>query len=86
MSDSSSLSSALSDIDDAPIMAPAPAQKTLKLKGGKLTFAAAGAAYTTPKVVSRKATPEPPSPVREPSPLHEYVLADNPAIAVCPPR
>lgn len=36
-----------------------------------------------PATAARKVEASPPRPKREPSPPHEYVLADNPDIAVC---
>ena len=38
------------------------------------------------KYFAKKESPESPPPKREPSPPHEYVLADNPHIAVSTPR
>jgi hypothetical protein len=74
MSDSSSLSSGLSS-------APSEDESHLELtkKDGILKFfnKAPGLA-PQPKVEA-----SPPRPKRDPSPPHEYVLADNPDIAVC---
>lgn len=72
MSESSDLSEAPSEVEDTlAVPAPEKKKKTLKLKQGILNFS---------KHVERPPTPE--SPPREPSPPHEYVLADNPIIAV----
>jgi hypothetical protein len=70
MSDSSDLSSAPSD-DESDLQ--------LTKKDGILKFfnKAPGPA-PQPKVEA-----SPPRPKRDPSPPHEYVLADNPDIAVC---
>lgn len=71
LSDSSDLSSPpSSDAEAAP-----PPKKTLKLKHGKLTFSTKRKAPPT-----RESSPD--EPEREPSPPHDYVLADNPDIAV----
>jgi hypothetical protein len=84
--DSDSSLSSLPSSDDETLQQPI-IKKTLTLKGGKLGFAPAAPA---PKARKRK-VPVPrlspsPSPERETSPPHEYVLADNPDIAVSPHR
>lgn len=75
-SESSDLSEAPSEtIEETPIEAlPPPKAKKLKLKQGKLNFGAA-------RDVPRQPSP-PPAPPREPTPPHDYVLADNPDVAV----
>lgn len=76
-----SLSDSSSDLSTPPLSdtePAAPPKKTLKLKHGKLTFSAKRKATPT-----RESSPE--EPEREPSPPHDYVLADNSDIAVrCP--
>lgn len=77
MSESSDLSEAPSDTVQTPSNSSKEKQKKiLKLKQGKLNFA-------TTQHAPRQSTPDspPPSP-HEPSPEHDYVLADNPDIAV----
>lgn len=74
-SDSSSLSEPLASDDERIKRKPSP-KLTLKLKNGKLDFGR--------RAASPKSSPDP-SLVdlgREPTPPHEYVLADNPDIAV----
>jgi len=74
-SDSSDLSSPpISDSEAAP---PPPQKKTLKLKYGKLSFSTKRKAAP---VRDRESSPD--EPEREPSPPHDYALADNPDIAV----
>ena len=64
--------------DDTSDLSSAPSdnelERQLNEKGGILKF-------LTAKAPAREASP--PRPPREPSPPHEYVLADNPDIAVC---
>jgi hypothetical protein len=64
--------------DDSSDLSSAPSddelERQLNEKGGILKF-------LTAKPPAREASP--PRPPREPSPPHEYVLADNPDIAVC---
>lgn len=74
-SDSSSLSEALPSDDERLKRNPSP-KLTLKLKNGKLDFGRRDA--------SPQSSPEPSllDLGREPTPPHEYVLADNPNIAV----
>lgn len=73
MSDSSDLSEVPSEPEESPLDVAPPKPTTLKLKQGKLSF---GKAKHVPK------PPPPPSPPREPSPVHDYVLADNADIPV----
>lgn len=74
-SDSSDLSSAPASDEEKP------QKPTLKLAGGKLTV---NRIKLKKKNASPESSPEPdPAQLgREPSPTHEYVLADNPDIAV----
>lgn len=79
-SDSSLSSPPSSDDESAP---PVPVvTKTLTLKGGKL----GGSSGPAPRPRKRQIPPArlspSPSPEREQSPPHDYVLADNPDIAV----
>ncbi len=71
--DSSELSSVPSDIED---------DLQLKKKDGILKFFSKAPAKKKASKATR-APPSPPRPKREPSPPHEFVLADNPDIAVC---
>lgn len=65
--------------DDSSDLSSVPSddelERQLNEKGGILRFLS-----TVPKP-DREASP--PRPKRDPSPPHEYVLADNPDIAVC---
>jgi len=80
-SDGSSLSSVPSSADEST---KTVVRKTLTLKGGKLSAGAAAPFAAKPR--KRHVAPPPkspsPSPERDTSPPHEYVLADNPDIAV----
>lgn len=74
MSDDSSELSSVPSEDESDLQ--------LKKKGGILKFFS----KVNPKTEKpKKANSSPPPPEREPSPPHEYVLADNPDIAVCFP-
>lgn len=81
-SDGSSLSSVPPSEDEST---KTVVKKTLTLKGGKLTAGASAPFAAKPKK-RHVAAPPPkspsPSPERDTSPPHEYVLADNPDIAV----
>jgi hypothetical protein len=65
--------------DDSSDLSSAPSddelERQLNEKGGILKF------LTVAPKPEHEASP--PRPKREPSPPHEYVLADNPDIAVC---
>lgn len=84
-SDSSSLSSLPSSEDESP-KSPEVNRKTLTLKGGKLTAGPVAPVKKGPAPRKRNAPAAPrspsTSPERETSPPHDYVLADNPDIAV----
>lgn len=72
MSDDSSELSSVPSEDESDLQ--------LKKKGGILKFFS----KVNPKTEKpKKEDSSPPPPEREPSPPHEYVLADNPDIAVC---
>lgn len=77
MSESSDLSEAPSDaVETRSEQTKEKQKKILKLKQGKLNFSAG-------RHVPRQTTPDSPEPPpREPSPEHDYVLADNADIAV----
>jgi len=75
---SSGLSSTLSTPPLSSDDDRASLKKTLKLKNGKLSFTTKGARRVS-SAPPRGVTPEL---ARDPSPPHEYVLADNPDIAV----
>jgi len=80
-SEGSSLSSVPSSEDESK---KTVVRKTLTLKGGKLSAGAAAPFAAKPR---KRHVPLPPkspspSPERDTSPPHEYVLADNPDIAV----
>jgi len=69
--------------DDSSELSSVPSEDEsdlqLKKKGGILRFFS----KVKPKVDKPIKTDSPPPPEREPSPTHEYVLSDNPDIAVC---
>jgi hypothetical protein len=70
----------LSDSSSELSSVPSEDESNLQLtkKDGILKFFSTAPKPTPP---TREASPPPPE--REPSPPHEYVLADNPHIAVC---
>jgi hypothetical protein len=69
MSDDSSELSSVPSEDESDLQ--------LKKKGGILRF------FSKVNPKTDKPHSSPPPPEREPSPPHEYVLSDNPDIAVC---
>lgn len=79
-----------SDLSSLSSLSPAPSDdegdvQLKREKGGILKFFHKLPKGAKPKAAAAKAAKEPsppPAPKREPSPPHDYVLADNPDIAV----
>lgn len=80
-----------SDLSSLSSLSPAPPDEEsdveLKHDKGILKFFHKVPKNAKPKKATKAAvkqkTPSPPPPKRPPSPVHDYVLADNPDIAVC---